>query len=388
MRATTYANLPGLATDEQMKEAGYATRQSRKGEESRNDGLEPRLRALMTDTVFWACAAELPDNDITSPRTSKGRPPGFPSWLCMYVMSAAGIGNLASIRAAVTYLVDPPTWARFVADINPYVPKGWTTLTESKRPKQHHMDYFIERWKAKPRITESGEIVDHRWKGVRRKFIRRFEQLSTHRAQEMGYLTPALTFNWNKPNRANLVRMDGTVFTFKVPQEKADRHEARQYKDKTTGKMSAGHKTMIASVASGEWNDRIVLSVTALGSHRYADGSEESPHAPHVIDAIQNDSRGGVHILAFDSAVRGRGVTALQRAGVVVVNYPHAHQNPGIRNGSKKKRLGTMRVEKSLLLTNHRHSDTNGDPCTHPVYAVGGHLMVAREDKDGKLEQL
>ena len=85
--------------------------------------------------------------------------------------------------------------------------------------------------------------------------------------------------------------------------------------------------------------------------------------------------------LLVDSVLRGNAVTALQRQGITVVNYPHAQSNP---DGGGGKRLNATRREKSHLRTIATHQLRSGHTCNHPIYALGGELVALVTDDHGE----
>ncbi len=406
----------------------FQRRQSRAGEADRSMSQGEEARALYTDPMFWTLCMLLPHNTLATLRPKFGRPRDYPDWLLLLIALSANLAGLGSRGAATRYFRDRRVWVDFVHDVDRYVPEGWAQLRQldheagkharsSRRrvpapkfaatnvvtikplretsrqrsealtvvpPKEHHLDYFMQLWKGMKK-SSTGEWVSldphHPWYGVREQAMPLFRELAAERAQQMGLLLDTQRFEYKTPDRAQAVGMDGTVFP--IPRYKQPNKAKGIEKHIVAGRREEiGSKWTLASTRiPNQPSSRLILDFGHTGHAKESAWASEGQAMVAMAKALYERTHGGARLLLADSAMRGKDVVDLQTSGITVVNYPHAASNP---NGGAGKRLAADRVEKSHLRTTAMHTDANGQPCYHPIYASGGSLLERFIDADGE----
>jgi hypothetical protein len=362
------------------------------------------LRAIYSSDFFWEVAEELPCNSIQNQRF--GRPQDYPDWLLFLLVGAAGISGVSTLRASVALFGDRKFWCDFAADVDRFVPSGWTKIAElahsqtkhearmrprtgrprrsrgsaskvvslrpgirSVAPQRHHINYFQMKWRG--RKKSHGRTVKMQpgdpWYGVKQRVLAKAREVAMVQAQQQGLLDPLLPFQWQNPDREQYVGFDGTIFPMSTKRTTTACAEHSSGGSKTP---VFGTKFTIASIRSdGSPGSRIILDITHTGKDPLSDYSNEAAATKAVALQLNEMAQGGMKGIVVDSVVRGRDLTDLQRAGVTVVNYPHAHRNPGSKKGG---RLADGRQEKGHLRTVISRSNKFGGTCEHPIYLVGG----------------
>ena len=329
----------------------------------------------------------------------------------------------------MTYFRDIQRWHQFVTDVDQYVPEDWTRLGDIVhnsngcamtlksrdgnmtapqtrwngnvtplqrkadrlvnndisvlRPTDHHLDYFADQYRGLDKKRQP--VTDgHPWHGLRNRMVSNFRKHAVAQLQAMGGLDPARDFRYEQPDRNQSIGFDGTV----CPMSKRRRSTA--CKTHTVGGDSKakvyGSKFTIASGRiNGQYHSRVILDLAHTGTDPLSDDQSENAAVRRVTPIVKRlaskNGRTGLKTIVVDSIVRGQDVTAVQRSGTIVVNYPHAQSNP---DGGPGKRLNPTRVEKNHLRTIAEHPDEHGDPCRHLIYAIGGELAVLVTDSHGQ----
>lgn len=393
--------------------------QARAGEDRWSASAFENLRAVYASPWFWRLASVLPHNDLSVPKP--GRPQDYPDWFMFLMTATAGIVGVASARAAVTMLSDRMLWGRFVEDVDRFVPDGWTSLSDiahsaarhdsasrprvdarAKRsmqvvplvprrpaaaagiaclpPRVHHFMYFMQQYRGRKKVNgvwvpcEPGDP----WHGVRQTVFAEFRAAGIEQAQAMGLLDPRLPFAFKDPDRHQYVGSDGVVF----PKSRKCRSTACGDHMTGTGEQVHGPKFTILSIRlNAQYGSRIILDIAHTGSDpasRYKDEGSATVDMALMLSAL---AKGGMKGIIVDSVVRGRMVEQLQRAGVTVVNYPHARRNPKATRG---KRMAEGREEKGQLRTVAIHHDECGVACEHGIYFLGGVPVERLIASDGR----
>lgn len=389
--------------------------QTRVGEEHAAITDVGQLFAVATSPGFWELAKLLPGNDISQHR--RGRPADYPDWLLFLLCCASAFTGVCSLRAAAALLDQPQLWAQFAEHVDRYVPKGMTHIGDLSRrqarpahlkarpatpprataarpmqprvtasqwvsvppvppPSPHHLDYFLVKWRGRDKTGQSVP-PGHPWHRLRQRIIARFEAISTVQAQQMGLLDPQLDFQYQRPLRSQYAGFDGTV----MPVSRRHKGDpAREWKT-GDGRTVYGSKYTIASTrVSGEAHSRVFLAFAQTGKSRDSVYPDEEKAVLDMATRLRDLSDGGLKGIVVDSAIRGHAVSHLQRQSLTVVNYPHAQSNP---DGGPGKRLTTTRQEKNHLRRISIHTDENGTPCEHFIYAFGGELVQLVETDEG-----
>jgi hypothetical protein len=422
-RAVAPEHVESAHADDPTGDA-YLFRQPRDGEELRGKGVQVQLAAIYTSRWFWDfCRTVFPNNNVHDPDagTREGAPQHFPDWLLFLLTCYAGVAGISTMKNAVTQLMSATEWATFAAAVDPWVPPDMSAPydllprtkkrdplakpgtppnaattsypaqrpirpgharpapPESLPPAPHHLDYFVLRWRGVTKATKTKPSlpfpVTHPYYGMRDKAFAAFRRLGIDQAQGMGLIDPTSPFAYARPDRNLFVGADGVVFPVaKEGVASAALHETG------VGKVYGSKFTIFSIRVNGQYLSRVILDLahthkTHPGSHR-----SESDAVLDVMPGLLDLSQGGIRGLLVDSAVRGNAVTTLHRAGIRVINYPHAASNP---EGGKDNRLNATRVEKSKLRWIATHTNHLGVPCDHPVFAVGGEFMELVMSDDG-----
>jgi hypothetical protein len=353
--------------------------------------------------MFWKIVDHFPNNDLSKP--SLGRPAMYPDWLLFLLDCAAGITGVTTRRRAASLLQDPHLWADFAQDVDGFVPPGYTRVSDLRAPqgarsthqtvgggtvvalprhtprralpnppvpapKDHHLDYFLLRWRGVRK--QHGRVVPllpgDPWYGVRQRVLAAFRRASVEQAQSMGLLDPSRPFQFTSPDATQYVGFDGVVFPMSA------RRQAPSCDEHTTGASKAkvhGTKFTIASCRIvGQPTSRVILDLQHNGGRASAD-PDEAAATVTMAKELKLLTNGGMKGIVVDSVIRGRAVMDLERNWITVVNYPHAARNPGAGAGQRR---GAGSEEKSYLRTTLCHADSNGTPCEHQIYFVGGSL--------------
>lgn len=393
--------------------------QPRSGEDRWSASAFEQLRAVYASPWFWRAASMLPNNDLRISRP--GRPQEYPDWFMLLLICAAGVVGVASARAAVTMLSDGMLWSQFVADVDRFVPTGWTPLGDithgaarhkaaqrprvqprvsrtvqvvplaSRKasagcasgclpPRLHHLVYFMQQFRG--RKKSSGQWVTcepgDRWHGVRKKILAELPRHGLEQAQAMGLLNPQSPFAFKDPDRNQYVGSDGVVFP------KTRKRPSTAYGDHMTGtgqKVHGPKFTMFSTRVNEQFGSRIILDIAHTGSDPESRYRDEASATVEMALTLSGLAQGGMKGLIVDSVIRGQMVEQLQRAGVTVVNYPHALRNP---NASRGKRMAAGREEKGHLRTVAVHHDENDAPCQHGIYFLGGAPVERLIASDGR----
>lgn len=242
------SGIPRSVVDAIMKPPQTATMpawvQSRLGEERRQIAPSEALRAIYSSRWFWNVAAEFPRNDLATQQL--GRPADYPDWLPFLMDCLAGVFGIATRQRAVAYFADFHVWAKFVEDVDDWVPEGFTRLTDvhhsqSKReqlrrpragtgrtapgvvalprrrkarrrtpspqvdcvpPSNHHLSYFALRWRGFRKENGRQVPVEHTdpWHGVRDRVLSAFRREAVAQAQAMGLFDPTKPFRFKDPD--------------------------------------------------------------------------------------------------------------------------------------------------------------------------------------------
>lgn len=385
--------------------------QSRIGEERHHVAPTEELRAIYSSPWFWEVAAELPRNDLSTQRL--GRKADYPDWLLFLLDCAAGISGIGTRRHSVALFSDQRVWQDFAADVDRFVPAGWTKLSElrpsaskvlahqrpragqrartatvvpmqSSRPRQrmprsisalpprdHHLDYFALQWRGYRKHEGKTVPIDdsHPWSGVRQRIWAAFRKQAAAQARAMGLFDPSKPFGFKQPDPTQYAGFDGVVFpmTRRRPSKACEEHF-------TAGgsRRVYGSKYTIASCRIlGSYGSRLILDLQHNGGAGSAD-PDESTATVAMAKCLAQETQRGMKGIVVDSVLRGKAVQDLERHWVTVVNYPHAASNPGAQRGQRRAAGST---EKSYLRRVLSHQDSNGVTCEHALYFVGGILV-------------
>ena len=397
--------------------------QTRMGEERAWIGSLEQIRGVVASPIFWEVAAILPNNDLSEVRD--GRPQDYPDWFMFLIVSAAAIPGVSTVRAAVRMFSDPWLWAHLVDFIDQFVPKGFTKLAdldhrdakhEARRrpraggaapppslppatsvskvrqigaarqrqirsvpPQRHHMQYFFQKWRGRRRVAGGWVPVEpgDPWHGIRKKMIEAARAAAMRQAQAMGVLDPAMPFKFRIPDRAQYVGFDGVVF----PMPDKRRSTACQDHLIGTGASVHGAKYTIASTrVDGQYGSRVILDFAHNGTDPDSDYTSEAAATQAMALRLAVLAEGGMKGIVVDSVIRGELLAALQRAGLTVVNHPHAYRNP---EGGKARRYNPSRQDKSHLRATATHVDSSGAACDHALYFLNGCLVERIISADG-----
>lgn len=386
--------------------------QSRIGEERRHVAPTEELRAIYSSPWFWEIAAELPRNNLSTQRL--GRKSDYPDWVLFLLDCAAGIFGIGTRRHAVALFSDLRVWQDFAEDVDRFVPTGYTKLrdlrpsaakqqahqqpragkaaqpanvlpmTQPSRPRRgakpsvaalpprdHHLDYFVLQWRGYRKHKGKAVPLDpaHPWYGVRQKIWAAFREQAVAQAQAMGLFDPTRPFQYKRPDPTQYAGFDGVVFPMsrRQPSTACQEHFTAGGTDTTYGT-----KYTIASCRTlGTYGSRLILDVQHNGGANSSD-PDEATATVAMAKALAQATRRGMKGIVVDSVLRGKAVSDLERHWVTVVNYPHAASNPGARLGQRRA-AGSK--EKSYLRRVLSHNDSNGVPCEHALYFVGGLLV-------------
>ena len=401
---------------ETLVESGRPSVQSRCGEELRIVSMLEELRAIYSSPFFWTIAAELPCNQIQEQKF--GRPQDYPDWVLFLLVCAAGITGISTVRSSVALLVDQKFWTDFARDVDQFVPTGWTRIAdldhslgkhEARRrprtgrprkqrqahagnvvslaprigavaPRRHHLSYFAMKWRGRKKVNGRFEPMSpgDPWCGVRQQVFAKFREMAMVQAQQQGLLNPLLPFQWQDPNREQYVGFDGTIFPM------TPKRASTACSDHASGgsvKPIYGTKFTFASLRiNGVYGSRLILDFSHNGKDPLSDYPNEGAATKGMALRLNQEAQGGMKGIIVDSVVRGSDLVELQRNGVTVVNYPHAHRNPGSKDGG---RLAEGRQEKGHLRTVIVSANSIGGTCEHPLYLVGGSVVERFIASDG-----
>lgn len=403
LQAIKATDLPGVSTSHE---------QDRTGEEISGLDLGPIIRAIVAYPGFWAAAAHLPDNNIHSERKWGHRPIYYPSWLLFLMFLIAGSKGGDSLYGACAYARDPDNWRKLAETVDPYVPVGWTAISEipvrTKRAKKrlydeehghrprrikeclptdgpdpHHLDWFLVRWRAQPHTDKTGVTYPHPWAGVRKRVYAALRSAAADLARDLGYLDPCTPLTYKEPDATLFSRLDGTVFTFAHLGAVTDPAKYGMDTWYIGGQThpKVGSKWTIASIRGDDAHSRVFLDAVHTGPSEDSEGAHEAESIKIILRRLKAKFGNGLRGAITDSVLRGDDVVEMQREEMIIVNWPHAQ-----KKGKKKNRGDDdTRVEKSHLLTTAVHHDAFGDPCFHPIYAVGGDILYLQEQGDGSL---
>lgn len=259
-------------------------------------------------------------------------------------------------------------------------------------PQPHHSDYFAQLWRGLD--SDGNSLPDgHAWQGLRQKVMEKFRAGAVQQIQAMGGLNPHKDFAYGHADRNQSVGFDGVVF--KMPKVRTDPSIGEHYVGGDMTKKVHGTKFTVGSTRiSGQYMSRVIFDLAHTGTDPNSRASDEQQVVCDITPIIgaltettinkgtpREKTLRGLKMVLVDSAVRGQGVTFLQRLGYTVVNYPHAQSNPGRGPG---QRLNPSRVEKNHLRTVAVHDDEHGDACAHMIYALGGELVQVVDDQTGQ----
>lgn len=390
--------------------------QSRRGEELHLVSPLEELRAIYSSWFFWEIASELPSNQARDQRF--GRPQDYPDWLLFLLHCAAGITGISTVRATAALFTDRKLWAAFAGDVDRFVPAGWTKIadlqhkrtkhesrlrprsgrprrkrpahaenvlafspkTSAVAPARHHLTYFGLKWRGRKKVSGRVEPMNpgDAWFGVRQRVFAKYRELAIVQAQLQGLLDPAQPFQWQNPDREQYVGFDGTICPMT---DKRASTACAQHSSGGSKRPIYGSKFTIASIRrDGVAGSRIILDITHTGKDPESDFSNEAAATKAMALELMLRAGGGMKGIVVDSVTRGRDLVELQRAGLTVVNYPHAHRNPGSKDGG---RLADGRQEKGHLRTVVVRENSIGGTCEHPIYLVGGEVVERFVASDG-----
>lgn len=397
-------------------------KRDRRGEEDLGVSQWHQIRAILASDDFWEIARELPFNDLTKQRT--GRPRHYPSWVLFLGYCLAGISSFSTMQSVVTFFEDADSWTMLAHHADQYAPDGFTRIRDipapktprERRPKARAMTHRTGQVRArKPRhgtvrhllprcdvlaprghhFDHIGELLrgfdksgarlmpGHPWYGVRKRIIAHTNKRAMAQAQAMGLLDPTQPFQFQHPDPKQYIGFDGVVFPMPKPKAAPPTDWPFATHEIAGGERKQyGSKFTIASTRIfGQYGSRIYLDFGHTSNATCSEYRDESAAALAMAPDLRDRSNGGMKGILWDSAVRGLALVALQyEERLVVVNFPHAESNP---DRQSKGRLNKNRVEKSHLRTVAEHKDSEGKPCRHLIYAVGGALAELAEHSDG-----
>ena len=407
-------------------------RMSRQGEDDSTVASDAQIRAIYTSEWFWELAAMFPNNRLwwggkttDTDRRRGGRPQHYPDYLMLLILCIAGLATVKTVRAARDRIKDPRRWADLVEHVDQYVPEGWTRLgdlaerTYNRRPRRPitqpvgappprtralrrrrdnkvtvlrrpalpepptlaTVRYWQLRWRGL-NVNREPVLPGHDYYGIRERVLEKFEALAVEQAQYMGMFDKSQNFVFGKPDRKQHLGFDGVVFS---PRRRRNGNNPTVGIYKTgEGKTVSGTKYGITSVRrDGMHHTRVIISFHHIHKDLPESYDNEQAVVRDVVPRIHKHADGGMKGLLVDSAIRGEDVTALQKQGITVVNYPYAESNP---DGGPGNRLDASRVEKSHLRTVVTHTNDYGATCEHYIFAMGGELVQVLMNGTGEYE--
>ncbi len=402
----------------------YPTVQTRQGEDRRHASTDQQIRALLMSPTFIQLASQLPHNtlDVGKP----GRPQDFPDYVLYAILMASGVTPLGSVAAILNHLSDPPAWGRFIRLLEDITPTHWTRVSQmphdeaawarAQRPrvtaigpkpkgtrasdaivKQHQngTTRMPKPWPTRAHVRylerrlTGWKIVDNQlvpldqqddYYDVDERLVETFTPQAVLQAQNMGRFDPDQPFQHKDPDLSQHVHSDGTVF--KAPKDKRDVDNSSYDTHDEGGVPNKAYGTKFAILSTriqGQPHSRVICSFAHVGTDKLSAASQEAEACVGLVLELRDLSHGGVKGIIMDSALRGQGITGLQRQWITVTNYPHAEKNP---NRSAGQRFSEGRVEKDHLAKVVEHYN-NGVPCYHYLYWYCGILLEKYVSSDG-----
>jgi len=402
----------------------FPTVQTREGEFRRTASIFQQFRAIYSSQWFWQVVDVFPRNAV--PEGIPGRRQSFPDYLLALVVVCGGVKGLGTTSAALRQLSDPHLWAQFISDLERFVPEGWTRVSElnpDQRAWDRALSCRVTASASKPEGTLALKPVRHAsptpatlppvpWpspdhvryfeakvRGHRKQDNRwvptqagdeyymilarlniAFERASIEQVQAMGLAGAHESFHFQRPWPGQYLLADGTVFGLKHLRSLKNVTSCEEHSVGGQTRTVYGTKfDIISTRVPLQPQSRVILAVAHVGHDPLSHSSSEARTTVDLALRLRDLSGGGIKGVICDSAVRGAQVTELQRAGLVCVNYPHALSNP---EGGAGHRLAPGRVDKNHLAKVITH-ETNGQPCHHFLYWLGGLLIEKYQTFDG-----
>lgn len=319
--------------------------------------------ATLADPGFWAAADHFLGN--TQPLLPRmGRPPKNPPWVRFLVVCLAG--HFGSQRKAIAFFRSRHMW-RLLREISEkYKPLGYLSMTADP----------ITRWQL-TRFVRQWESDD--WADIRERVRKATLGSAITRARHLGHFDPDQPLAYQDLDLRQWVIADGTVMNPPSDRREGGRKDSASGMHAHAGKTRYGSKFVLAETVSGEYRGRYIIGMEHVEPKPGNLQGDEGEAALNSLLEIKEQAPGARGVI-IDSVFRGVHIKRCYDAGMVVVNFPHAKENP---NRDKGGRNAEGRVEYTDLIRVHTHRLPNGHECRHRLHAVGSEVHVERFNEEG-----
>lgn len=319
------------------------------------------IKWVIRSREFRAAALNFPRNDIDARDPQGGRPAKTPDFVHFAVIVLTSMTG--SQREAIKFLNTSPDNWRIIRKELRRAFRDFRVPFEP--PKRNQLNAFNARLR-----TPQGQLVLSRIRNTLRAE-------SVSRAQAAGLLAGTPAFSYNHVDLRYWAAIDGTIFP-PPGNRKIDTASGLHLKNGTDKVFGSKHNIM--SCRGNDPYSRYILDIVHVkGMGKSGIGDEAAVSEPMIRELKATTP--GLHGVVVDSAIRGTRVTELAEAGIHILNYPHAQENPNRKRG---KRLGEGRVEKSRKIKSATHPRRNGRTCTHDIYVEGGTFCQAIINAEGQ----
>lgn len=330
-----------------------------------------RVRAIAADPHIYRIAAAIEDVH-RAPHVQGGRPRHFPDW-CLVVFGAS-IRVFGSTSATARAFRDPLVWGIVRDEASEMLGVDAVAGVPRSGPNRDHWIYFVRRRLGDVALEEALEVQ---------------RNLAVDRAEEIGLLSQSDRTPVGGYKRANVVGIDGKVFSSPVrtlERERVDRKTGElrpiredpareRYGEGGVDNIVWGTKFAIASVRSPQANQRVILGIEHFSSR--SPGGEGQVFADLAQDLAARAD--GIQAFAVDGAWRGKHLTAVQGGtgrGVITPPRQQAAKRGGIT-------IGRRSYAAQPLPWSPRRAKREESCGGHQIWACAGTLFEQIIDVEG-----